>query len=329
MDRQLIASTTDLLGQTSFTPQLWQLVLNLGNPVVGNASLRMAIADALDRSQLLNDTTQLAEGMTAQVTNRMFGLGIGGGTADDANYVAVNDAGAEAALVSAGYAYDPNGLADFPAGKPLVLHLIGPLNSALMSGVEAQIQAELLQVGVRLSITNEPLSRLLGSTLPTGTYQLALAPFDTSPYLSTDAAIYLPAAYLTPSAAAANAVATQAGGASRTSGAAGASISSSAVTRDVFALDDPLLAPLFALAFIDLDPSAADDVYNEIDVQLWRDLPTIPIFQTSVTTIANNALQGLSPSESPASFMFDAENWSWELNAPPTVTTTTVVQSSP
>lgn len=329
MDHQLLASSTDLVGQTSFTPQLWQLVLNLGNPVVGNASLRMAIADALDRSQMLNDTTQFAEGMTAQVTNRMFGLGIGGGTADDANYVAVNDVGAEAALVSAGYAYDSNGLADFPAGKPLVLHLVGPSNSPLMSGVEAQIQAELLQVGVRVSITNEPLSRLIGSTLPTGTYELALAPFDISPYLSTDAAIYLPAAYLTPSATQANAAATQVGVASPTSGAAPASISSSAVTRDVFGLNDPLLAPLFAQAFIDLDPSAANDVYNEIDLQLWRDLPTIPILQTSVTTIANNALQGLSPSQSPASFMFDAENWSWELNAPPTVTTTTVLQASP
>ena len=37
-------------------------------------------------------------------------------------------------------------------------------------------------------------------------------------------------------------------------------------------------------------------------------------------------LQTFAPT---ASFMFDAENWSWELNAPPTVTTTTVAQASP
>ena len=117
----------------------------------------------------------------------------------------------------------------------------------------------------------------IGSTLPTGTYQLALAPFDVSPYLSTAAAVYLPAAYLPPSATQANAAATQVGVASPTSGAAPASISSSAVTRDVFGLNDPLLAPLFSQAFMDLDPSAANDVYNEIDLQLWRDLPTIPI----------------------------------------------------
>ena len=332
VDHQLIASTTDLVGQTSFTPQLWQLVLNLGDTVVGNASLRTALADAIDRTQLLNDTSQFADGMTAAVSNRIFGLGIGGGAADDANFVAVNDVGAEAALVSAGYAYDANGLADDPAGKPLVLHLIGPSGSSLMAGVEAQIQAELLEVGVRVSISNEPLSRLLGSTLPTGTYQLALAPFDISPYLSTDAALYLPASYLTPSTTAASAAALAAsgrlGGAVPESAAAPASISSSAVTRDVFALDDPLLEPLFEQAFTELDPSAANDVYNEIDLQLWRDLPTIPLLQTPMVTIANNALQGLSPSQSPASFMFDAQNWSWELNAPPTVTTTTLPQAS-
>jgi peptide/nickel transport system substrate-binding protein len=330
VDHQLIASTADLVGQTSFTPQLWQLVLNLGNNVVGNASLREAVADAVDRTQLLNDTAQFAEGMTGAVTNRIFGLGIGGGASDDANYVAVNDVGAEAALVSAGYAYDADGLADDPAGKPLVLHLVGPTGSTLMAGVEAQIQAELLQVGVRVSISNVPLSRLLGSTLPSGSYQLALAPFDISPYLSTDAALYLPASYLSPSttatSAAASAVANRADSAAS---AAAAAIASSAVTRDVFSLDDPLLGPLFGQAFTELDPSAANDVYNEIDLQLWRDLPTIPILQTAVTTIANNALQGLSPSQSPASFMFDAENWSWELNAPPTVTTTTVAPASP
>jgi peptide/nickel transport system substrate-binding protein len=334
IDHALIASTTDLVGQTSFTPQLWQLVLNLGNTVVGNASLREAIADAVDRTQLLNDTAQFAEGMTAAVTNRIFGLGIGGGASDDANYVSVNDVGAEAALVAAGYSYDADGVADDAAGKPLVLHLVGPEGSMLMAGVEAQIQAELLQVGVRVSISNVPLSRLLGSTLATGSYQLALAPFDVSPYLSTNAAVYLPATYLSPATPTTSTVPSVAAdhpvSASTGLAAAPAAVASSAVTRDVFSLDDPTLAPLFAQAFSELDPSAANDVYNEIDLQLWRDLPTIPILQTAVTTIANNALQGLLPSQSPASFMYNAENWSWELNAPPTVTTTTtVVPTSP
>jgi ABC-type transport system substrate-binding protein len=336
-DHQLIASTTDLVGQTSFTPQLWQLVLNLGNSVLSSASIREAVADAVDRAQLLNDTSQLAEGMTGEVTNRIFGLGIGGGAANDTDYLAVNDVGAEAALVSAGYSYDAKGLADDPAGKPLVLHLVGPSGSTLMAGVEAQIQAELLQVGVLVRISNVPLSRLLGGTLPSGSYQLALAPFDISPYLSTDAALYLPASYVVssttspgvPTSAVVDHTAGAASPAASVAAAAPAAVVSSAVTRDVFSLDDPLLEPLFEQAFTDLDPSAANDVYNEIDLQLWRDLATIPLLQTAVTTISNNALQGLSPSQSPASFMFDAENWSWELNAPPTVTTTTVASTSP
>ena len=97
------------------------------------------------------------------------------------------------------------------------------------------------------------------------------------------------------------------------------------MTRErCFALNDPTLEPLFKQAFTALDPSAANDIYNEIDLQLWRDLPTIPLLQMPVTTVTNNALQGLTPSQAPASFMSDAQNWSWELNAPPTVTTSTL-----
>jgi len=325
---QLITSTTDLIGQTTFLPQLWQIVINLANPVTSNPAVREAIADAIDRAQLLDNTTQLVSGVTGEVSNRLFGLGISGGANDDANYVSVNDVGAEAALVSAGFAYDASGLADDPSGKPLVLRLVGPSDSPLMSAVEAQIQAELLQVGVRVSVVNQPLATLLGTTLPSASYQLALAPFEMSSYLSSDAAIYLPAPYLTPAttAAAAKALAAtgQAGGGSPESAASAASVSSAAVTRDVFALNDPTLEPLFEQAFTALDPSAANDVYNEIDLQLWRDLPTIPLLQMPVTTVANNALQGLNPSQSSASFMSDAQNWSWELNAPPTVTTSTL-----
>jgi hypothetical protein len=106
------------------------------------------------------------------------------------------------------------------------------------------------------------------------------------------------------------------------SGSAPASISSGSVTRDDISLDDPCLRRSSTQAFTDLDPSAANDVYNEIDLQLWRDLPTIPLLQMPVTTIANNALQGLALTE-PGELHVDAQNWSWELNAPPTVTTST------
>ena len=63
--------------------------------------------------------------------------------------------------------------------------------------------------------------------------------------------------------------------------------------------------------------------YNEIDIDLWQDLPTLPLYEAPITTVSRNALQGVAPAETWPSFLFDAETWSWELNAPPTVTTTT------
>jgi ABC-type transport system substrate-binding protein len=100
------------------------------------------------------------------------------------------------------------------------------------------------------------------------------------------------------------------------------------VSSDIFGLDDPVLQPLFAQAATELSPAAANDLYNEIDIQLWEDLPSVPLLQNPVTTVFNSSLYGIVPAETWATFMFDAQSWNWTLNPPPTVTTTTAVPGS-
>jgi ABC-type transport system substrate-binding protein len=312
---------------------LWQLAFNLNDPVVGALSVREAIAEALDRHQLVANSAGLSTNVTSAVSNHLFGVGIPGGSSNDARYVAVDDVDAEAALVAQGYSYSSNGLALTPAGVPLVLHLIGPTSSRLVSEIESQIQAELLQVGVETKITSVPISSLVGSILPRGSFQMAIAPFAASSFLSTNQALYVPALDVSPIPAATIPPGTTppvivAGNTAGTT-ASSAAIASSVVSRDVFGLSDPALQPLFAQAETSLSPAAANDLYNAIDIQLWQDLPSVPLVQQSVTTVYNNSLYGLVPADSWPSFMFNAQAWNWTLNPPPTVTTTTNVGPNP
>ena len=324
--RNTIATSTSLLSTTSYTPQLWQLAFNLNDSIVGALGVRQAITEALDRPQLVADTIGQQTVVTGEASNRLFGVGIPGGVANDARYLAVDDVDAEAALVAAGYSYGASGLAHTAAGTQLMLHLVGPSGSPLVNSVEAEIQAELLQVGIEVVVTNEPLATLVGTTLPNGGFQMAIAPFATNAYLSTSQALYVPAADVAPFAAPTIPAGTtpQVIAATNTSDAAAAAVASSVVSRDIFGLNDPVLQPLFVQAATALSPAAANDLYNAIDIQLWQDLPSVPLFQMPVTTIYNNSLSGLTPVQTWASFMFDAQTWNWTLNPPPTNTTTTI-----
>ena len=334
--RRLVDTSTTLLAETTYTPVLWQLAFNLNDPVVGLLPVRQAIAEAIDRRQLLANTIGMVTGVIGAAANRLFASDIPGGQANDARYAAVDDVDAEAALVAEGYTYGANGLATTSAGKPLILHLVGPSNNALVAGMEAQIQSELLQIGVEVRISNEPLSMLVGHSLPSGQYQLAIAPFSASSFLSADQALYVPAYAISPAAPAVSSTTTTSNtvvlpiNESNTAGtaASAAATSLSLVTRDVFGLNDPLLQPLFVQAASSLSPAAANDIYNEIDIQLWQDLPSLPLMQQPLTTVFSSSLYGFAAAESLPSFMFGAQTWNWTLNPPPTVTTSSVPSPS-
>ena len=93
-------------------------------------------------------------------------------------------------LVDGGYTVDADGRIETPAGTPLKLSLVGPAGNPLIASVEQELQAELLQSGITLGITNVSEKALLGTLLPSGAYELALAPYDVSPYPSTNEVLY-------------------------------------------------------------------------------------------------------------------------------------------
>ncbi|HUZ19825.1 MAG TPA: ABC transporter family substrate-binding protein [Acidimicrobiales bacterium] len=324
---QAVAASGDLVPSTGDSPTLWQLVFNLGDPVTGRALLRQAIAKAVDRVQLAADSIDLLAQNTPISSNRLYLEAAPGSEGNDGGYATVDVAEADRLLAQDGYQLDADGRVVAADGLPLVIKLVGPSANPLMARVEELLQAQLLQAGITLQITNVPQSTLLSSVLPRGNYQLALAPYLESPYPSENAARYtnpgFPAS-LAPSGATAGGapgsarLTTGGGGSPSDPGAAQAG----SVSRDVLGFQDPTVTSLFAQASSDLNASAMSGLYNEIDTKLWVAMPTLPLFQIPSTLVIRVDIVNVSNTPTWAGPMWDAQDWAIQVSPPPTVPTT-------
>ena len=336
-----VASSTALIEQQAPSPVLWQLDFNLADPALASVTVREAIAKAVDRHQLVADTVGLLTPFGTTAGNRLFFGNAPGSVGNDATYAVPNAAETDSLLVGDGDSVDANGLVTTTDATPLVLQLVAPAGNPVIGGVVAQLQAELLQAGITLEISNVSENALLSTILPSGGYELALAPYDLSPYPSTNELLYSepvgpapppPPSTTTGSTPPRSTPATSPSGASSSStvavpsgpsGLEPASAGAGAVTRDVTGFADPTVTSLFNEATAELNATAAVGLYNEIDTVLWQELPTLPLFQMPVVVVARSGVQNVTDSQTWAGVMWNAENWTVELNPPSTAPTTT------
>jgi ABC-type transport system substrate-binding protein len=347
------------------SPVLWQLAFNVARPDLSPAVVRQAIAKVVNRHELVADSIGLVTAFGQTSGNRLFPAGAPGSQGDDGAYGAVDLAEATDLLASAGDVTDADGYVHAANGDRLDLSLLTPAGNATMATIASTIQAELLNVGITVTIRTVPLARMLTTTLPTGAFDMALVPYPVSPYPSTTASLYLdpvgpvpppdvnptataPVATTGPSASSTTSTTTTtttttlapatANGTTGTGGGAAlalltpkrsdpGALSGGTVMRDVLGFTDPTLPGLFAEASTQLNTASELSLYDEIDTTLWEDMPTLPLFQTPIVLVYRVALVGVSQSSSSAEYLWDAENWAVEKNPPP-VTTTTLAPSS-
>jgi peptide/nickel transport system substrate-binding protein len=304
-----VLASSDLVESTQPGPDLWQLDFNLADASVANVAVRQAIALAVDRHQIVSDTVGLLTPFNNVASNHLFPYGYQGSQSNDSTYEQVNLTQALTDLTSAGYTVGADGVARDGGGNPLVLNLLGPAGNNVIAGVEAQIQAELLQIGITVTIHNVSSSTLLGTDLPNGNFQMAVAPYLMSQFLSTTASLYT-----NPT----NPLFTGAAPGSATESAA---VESGVVTRDVTGLNDPGISSLYLDASQELN-AGSTTTYNQIDTSIWADLPSIPIFQMPVAFVTRVRVLNVANSQGWLGPMWNAQNWTIQLSPPPTTTTT-------
>lgn len=322
----------ELSSGTRLSPLLWQLAFNLARPTLSQPTVREALAKAIDRSEILADTVGLTSPGTPTSGNRLYASGATDSQGNAGGYVHANDAQADNLLTGLGYTVDAEGMVLTPTGAPLTLTVVGPTGSPVATAIESELQAQLLQAGITLEVKNVPESQLLAITLPTGRYELALAPYLVTPFPSESETLYTDPVGPTPldvtssSAASPTTLPGALPGHPKASGVEPGAVVSGAVSRDVLGFDDPAVTALYAQAEQALAPPDAADLYNQIDATLWRDLPTVPLFQVPVTLVAKADILNVLNTDTWAGPMWDAENWIIQLSPPPGTTTTTTTR---
>lgn len=320
-----VVTSTSLIESTQPGPILYQLDFNLADTTLSDLNLRQAIAEAIDRHQIVSDTAGMLTPFNNVAANHIFPYGYQGSQPNDSTYQPVNLAQATAELVQAGYTIGTDGIARSAIGQPLVLSLLGPSGNDVVANIEAYIQAQLLQIGIQVKIVNVAPGELLANRLPQGNYQLAIAPYLMSQFLSTNVNLYTnpvgPA--ITPVETTNGAVAAPTIGTSvvtppRTEPAA---VIAGVVTRDVFGYEDPKVVQLFDDASQELNAGAVT-TYNQIDTAIWAELPALPLFQMPISFVSNLRVLNVTNSQGWIGPMWNAQNWAIQSSPPPTTTTT-------
>ncbi len=322
-----VAASGHLVEQVAASPRLWQLVYNLADPLLAHQTMRRAVTDLIDRSELLWNTVGLETGQPVRGATHLFQSGYPGSVGHDGAYLQSDDGAAYGLLAAAGYTRDSAGVVTTPAGTPLVLHLLAPRANLLAAETVSVVTAQLGAAGVTVQATYVPLRQLLRDDLPTGSFQIALAPYELSPQASQNVRLYsAPVGPLVspfvptgqaPVLAPLSAPADPAGETEP-----GAALSG-VVSRDVAGYSDATVTALAGQAFIELNPAKAVADYNRIDSLLWGDLPTVPLFQTPVALITRDDLVNVEYAEDPAGPFWNAEQWGIQVSPQPAPPTTT------
>jgi peptide/nickel transport system substrate-binding protein len=309
------------------SPTLWQLDFNLADPTTSSLDVRLAIANLINRPQLVADSVGLYTPTAFAASSHLFGSGVPGHRRNDGPYRGSSLSIADQLLQSAGYSLNGNGILDSQTGIPLTLTLTGPAANPLVSRVEDELQAQLLQAGITLQIRNVTTAALLDTVLPRGEYELALAPYELSRFPSTQEGLYTDPVGPTPAVPIGPTGTPPTGTAAASLYSAGSESEPSAdtagvVTRNVLGLNDPDIAALFPRAASDLNFLSSSNLYNDVDSQLWGEMVALPLFQQPVSVVYRDDLVNVSYASTWAGALWNASQWGIQINPPPTTTST-------
>jgi peptide/nickel transport system substrate-binding protein len=328
-----------LTSVTSELPTLWQLCFNTTAPALDTDKFRIGIAESLYPAEVTADSVGLVDVSAAQYGSRLVlgpasqsgtgSSGPGNGTSSSAplgssgaGIAAYNPVAAFSAFRSAGYLPGAGGALRLDGTGPVVtLSLLVPTGQFAVEQAASVVQAELNDIGIRVVVRDESLSTMLATTLPTGHYEMALAPFLLSTFAAIQTPIYsgsvLPSLPAPPPVDRNRVRVTKGFVASPgTSGTEPGAVGAGAVSRDIFGLDDTTVTTDLSAALTNLNPSDDLSLIGAADNELWLDLPTIPLFQQPIDVVHSSDLRGVSEGSTWAGVFWDAQVWGIEKSAP-------------
>jgi peptide/nickel transport system substrate-binding protein len=152
------------------------------------------------------------------------------------------------------------------------------------------VASQLVEAG--FDVTTQPVSasQLFGTVLPSTDFQLALVPVEASPYPSDVGEAFS----TTP-----------------------ATIGSATVTQNWTGFDDPAIDALFAQAQEELSANQAQATYQEIDQDLWLDMPTLPLLAEPDFVAFSASISGVQTDAGGLGALWEMNEWAPLVPAKP------------
>jgi peptide/nickel transport system substrate-binding protein len=256
---------------------------NEANPYLAVANIRHAIAEGTDRAQMVQRIVGPLTSAIKPLQNRLWMPSQPEYQNTSGSYGQFNTSAAKALLSqsnmtmgSDGY-FHPNFGPE--KGKDFSLSISTTTGSPVRAQIEQLFQADMKAIGVKINIQNYNANTLFGTIGPKGEFDIIQFAWVLSPFASANQSIYC--SYTNVSLCGSN--------------------------WDRFS--DPQVDSLYNKAVSTVNPAQAASLYNQIDSMLWKDMVSLPLFQSPQLYSWSNAYGNIVPNPSLVGVPWNAQMW--------------------
>jgi len=275
-----LTSSPGLETHESLGTTMLQLVFNTRHVPLDDVDVRQGIGHAIDRAGLIKTLVQPLDPLVWEDNNYLYANTEPQYVDDGPGYVDSDPATADRLLTQGGLIADANGTWTLH-GAPVVLQLVWASDDRWSEAVEPAISAGLVGAGFDVETTPVTSDQLVSSVLPSGAFDLAIAPVSTSAYPSATAAYYTSATAVTGPAS----------------------------NLNWSGYSDPHLDDLLTQAVQQLGSNQAQPVYQQVDQELWSDVPSLPLFAEPTLLASSAWVGGVADDPGGLGPMYSAAGW--------------------
>jgi glutathione transport system substrate-binding protein len=278
---------TDIIQQVKSIPNVTSAIslgadfehfdFNQKNPFLKDQKVRLAIAQGLNRTQLLDATIKQFTDKAQPLNNHIFMPGQKGYQDNSGGLGDGNVKQAQSTLQSDGW--KKSGTYYQKNGQTLTLTISTTSGNALRQNQETIFKQQMQALGIKINIQNYPADKFFGDIVPNEKYDIADFAWVGTPFpVSSNVDIY------------------------RTGGG-----------ENWLNYSNPQVDQWLKQAVAETDPQKAIDLMNQVDTQLWKDVATICLYQKPTYLAFRDKYANIQDNPTSAGPVWNI--WDWGVKA--------------
>jgi peptide/nickel transport system substrate-binding protein len=278
---QIEALKPNVTSEITFGLSFEHLDFNTQDKHLADPNVRKAFAMALDRQQIVDQTVAQFSSDAQVMDNRLY-VNNQPAYKDNApaEYKEKNTAEAKALLEQSGYKLGPDGVYTHPQRGRLAIQIDTTANNPLRQTTIEVMIPQLKEAGIEATFNANP-DIFAGADKPTsleaGGFQAALFAWVATPFVSANQSIYYSPA--------------------------------NGLGQNYSRAGSPQIDALLAQMVSEPDPAKAADLANQVDVQLWDQMATLPLYQKPTFIAHQSNIQNVQDNASQEGPLWNSEQW--------------------